>query len=163
MIRCQVHDHVLHVIFPKTEGGHQQFLRHMKHPEKVYLNPDRCHDVLRASERYEGANGAFVGFNFPASVVTKEERTLFPYISLFAVQYVIAYMYDDEDTVAHELRHARFHMDPVYRQRVQTTWRLLRQRRPDLYRSITRKFREDGYAHHVFVDEFQAYYPDLIL
>ena len=161
MIQCRVRDNVLHVIFP-AEENHTQFRHHLMNPE-VYKNPERCRDVLRASERYEGKNNNFIGFNFPSSIVTREETTLFPYVALFSVQYVVAYMEDDEATISHELRHARFHMDEAYRYRVNRTWVVLRQKRPDVYRSIVRRLKTIGYENHVFVDEFQAYFPDLIM
>ena len=72
-------------------------------------------------------------------------------------------MEDDEATISHELRHARFHMDEAYRYRVNRTWVVLRQKRPDVYRSIVRRLKTIGYENHVFVDEFQAYFPDLIM
>ena len=165
-IQCRVDEQVLHVIFPMSTGStmrkcQTQFLLDQQQPH-VYTNPNRCRDILRASERYEGAN-RFVGFNFPASILTPEETTLFPYVSLFSVRYVIAYMGGDEDTMNHELRHAFFYVNPCYRSRVRRTWYLLQTHRPLVYEALIRKFTNDGYQPHTFIDEFQAYYPELIL
>ena len=166
-ILCRVHRDVLHVIFPKSKGNtwsecHINFLNDQKKPELVYSNPDRCRDILRVSARYEGEN-EFVGFNLPSSYIRKEDVTLYPYKKKYPLlKYVIAYMDGDTDTIAHEKRHAKYHIDHAYRKKVKRSWNKLRRSHPKKHMSILNDLKKKGYDKKVFIDEFQAYYPDLV-
>ena len=69
---------VLHVVYPKTSGATQKE-RHETFISKGYTSArikSVVDEVKRASARYEGPN-VFVGFNFPASFVTKREPILY--------------------------------------------------------------------------------------
>jgi len=166
MISCRVHHSVLHIIFPPSDGTtwterQNQFLNDQLHPEKIYSNPERCKDVLRASARYEGEN-RFVGFNFPASVLEKTETTLYPYKTKYKIRYVIAYMKGDKETIDHEKRHAKYYIDAAYRRSVRSSWKNLQQSQPKKCKSITKRLQKDGYKKKVWMDEFQAYYPEFV-
>ena len=163
-IECSVKKNVLHVIFPQSYGDtwnkkHSQFLKDQLHPEDIYDNPELCKDVLQVSKRYEGEN-RFVGFNFPASYIRKSEISLYPYKN--KVRYVIAYMKGDTHTIEHEKRHALFYLDKHYRTSVKRSWKKLERSNPKRHKSILKKLKKDGYKKEVFIDEFQAYYPNLI-
>lgn len=163
-ISCSIHGSVLHVIFPPSRGTNwskrrNQFLMDQTNPEQVYSNPQRCVDVLRASARYEGEN-KFIGFNFPSSFITQEDITLYPYKNI--VKYVIAYMDGDKYTIDHEKRHAKYHVNTYYRNSVRRSWNKLKRSNPKRYQNIVKDLSEKGYQEKVFVDEFQAYHPELI-
>jgi hypothetical protein len=163
-IEYRVSNQILHVIFPPSKGTtwsqkQDQFLNDQKRPEHVYTNYERCFDILRASARYEGEN-QFVGFNFPSSIIRKMDVSLYPY--KHNVTYVIGYMKGDTNTMEHEKRHARFYIDRKYRKRVHQSWNKLRKSNPKKHKSIINKLKKDGYDEKVYIDEFQAYYPNEI-
>jgi hypothetical protein len=165
-ISCHVKGYVLHVIFPPSQGDtwesrQYQFLRDQRHPEKIYSNPDRCLDILRASARYEGEN-QFVGFNFPSYVLRKEDTTLYPYKEKYPIKYVIAYMKGDINTIEHEKRHATFYINKKYRIKVKRSWNKMKKSDPKLFKKINTDLTKKGYDPKVFIDEYQAYYPHLI-
>ena len=163
-ISCHIKGTVLHVIFPPSIGTtwskrRNQFLIDQKIPDSFYSNPERCYDVLRASARYEGEN-KFIGFNFPSSILTEDDTTLYPYKKI--VKYVIAYMDGDQDTIEHEKRHAKYHVNTYYRRSVRKSWKKLKRSNPQKYYSIVKDLYRKGYKEKVFIDEFQAYHPELI-
>jgi len=166
LIVCQLYDHVLHVIFPVSNGTtwskrHSQFLSDQRKPEKNYLNPELCKDVLRASSRYEGEN-QFVGFNMPSYILRKEDTILFPLLKRYHFKYIIAYMEGDQSTIEHEMRHARYYIDKSYRKKVKRSWSKIRKSSPSKYKKIVNTLTQKSYDPKVFIDEFQAYYPELI-
>ena len=166
-IQYRVQKQVLHIIFPPSKGiswneRHSQFIHDQYHPEDVYQNPLLCNDVKRASARYEGEN-EFVGFNFPSSFVKKEDTVLFSLLQRTPIRYVIAYMDGDEPTKQHEKRHSKFYIEPEYKKRVTRSWKKLRATNPKKFKSIRKKLRNNGYRPKVFIDEFQAYHPELIV
>jgi hypothetical protein len=165
-ILCTLHDHVLHVIFPVSSGTtwprrHTQFLKDQCTPDQMYLNADLCRDILRASARYEGAN-QFVGFNIPSYILRKEDTILFPLYKRYKFRYIIAYMEGDQSTMEHEVRHAMYHMDKSYQKKVRRSWSKMRRSYPKQYQRIVHTLTQKGYHPKVLIDEFQAYYPELI-
>lgn len=166
-IECRLIHSILHVIFPKSNGVswdecHRNFLKDQKRPEQVYSNPDMCRDVLRVSARYEGEN-EFVGFNIPSCYIRKEDETLYPYRKKYPhLKYIIAYMKGDKETIAHEKRHAKYYIDRGYRKKVKRSWNKLRRSDPKKHMFILNELKQKGYEKKVFIDEFQAYYPDLV-
>jgi hypothetical protein len=151
---------VLHIIFPHT--SHTAFLTYQKHPERHYVNYELCKDVLDASARYEGKN-QFVGFNFPVTSVTKKEYHLYELVQLYPeTLYVIAYLEKDTESMKHEERHARFYMDTNYRRKVERAWEKIQLTHPEEYKQIVKQLEKSEYQQKVFVDEFQAYYPEWI-
>lgn len=151
---------VLHIIFPHTSPT--RFLTYQKHPERHYENYELCQDVLDASERYEGKN-QFIGFNFPVTSVTKKERQLYElYMQYPETKYVIAYLEKDTESREHEERHARFYIDSAYRRKVELAWEKIQVIHPEDYKQIVKRLEQSDYQKKVFVDEFQAYYPEWI-
>ena len=114
--------------------------------------------MLNCSARYEGEN-EFIGFNFPSTIISNQEPLFYFLLKNNDISYVIGYKKDDESTLLHELRHARFYMDQSYKNKVIKYWYQL----PfDKRLLIKTSLLEKGYQDHVMIDEFQAYYPDLI-
>jgi hypothetical protein len=151
---------VLHIIFPHS--SHTSFLTYQKHPERYYENYELCQDVLDASARYEGKN-KFVGFNFPVTSVTKKERQLYElHMQYPDTRYVIAYLENDTESREHEERHARFYIDSVYQRKVKRAWEKIQVTHPEEYKRIVKRLEQSNYQEKVFVDEFQAYYPEWI-
>ena len=68
--------------------------------------------------------------------------------------YVIATRANDDETLLHELAHAYYHLNPVYKQQVDV---LVRSMRKELRSSLTDRLKEKGYANNVIVDEINAY------
>ena len=74
-----------------------------------------------------------------------------------AVTYLIVYPAKDIQTKKHELLHARYAMDPTYRQQVMTLWKSLSLAHQT---KVLRVLRDLQYPEReeLLVDEFQAYY-----
>ncbi len=118
--------------------------------------------MLDASARYEGKN-QFIGFNFPVTSVTKKERQLYELVQQYPdTHYVIAYLEKDTESREHEERHARFYIDSAYRRKVERAWEKIQLTHPEEYKRIVKKLEKSDYQQKVFVDEFQAYYPEWI-
>lgn len=85
---------------------------------------------------------------------TQIGRLLHLYCEQGAV-YVVGCVNGDKQTKAHELRHARFFVDQVYRAEVTDMWQhhLSEKER----NTITTFLKRLGYPEQVLVDEFQAY------
>lgn len=166
-IHYRIKENVLHIIFPPSYGStwnqrHMQFVYDQTHPEEVYKNPIVCSDVKRASARYEGEN-TFVGFNFPASIIRKEDTFLYEILCNHPhLLYVIAYMKGDHNTMNHEKRHAKYYINPEYKKRVKRSWNKIKKSNPKKFIEIKNKLLKDGYQLKVLIDEFQAYHPHLI-
>lgn len=166
-IRWMIQDQVLHIIFPCAKGktmddAHESFITYQNHPERYYSNPELCREVLRASVRYEGEN-KFVGFNLPTTSITDQEENLH-YLCRYhpEVVYLIAYMENDHSSLSHELLHARFYIDADYRKQVIRSWNHLQRYDPVTFNKIHDSLTRQKYDPKVFIDEFQAYYPELI-
>ena len=166
-ITWKITDQILHIIFPVPEGitpetYHATFVSNQRNLHYHYDNPVLGEEVLRASIRYEGAN-QFVGFNIPISVITPKETYLFLLLTLHPkLKYIISYLDGDIDVIEHELRHARFYIDKEYHDRVQRSWDHLKHSDPKEYQRIIQELVRKQYDPRVFMDEFQAYYPEKI-
>lgn len=162
-----INKRILHIVFPKlpraTVGENQTyFLKAQKNPCQAYQNSILCKNVLAASARYEGPN-QFVGFNVPITSITPEDTVLWQICQQYpTLQYMVAYIEGDTSTIAHELRHARFYIDTAYRARVEVAWKRIQLERKNKYKTIIKRLEDANYQPRVFMDEFQAYYPNLI-
>ena len=161
LITWKIHGKVLHIMFPSQ--GQLSFLTSRIHPELHYANPEFIMELFRISERYEGKNLNFVGFNVPSAVVEASE----PYLHSIlvhhpSIQYIIGYIEGDEESKAHEERHARYYTDRSYRTRVARAWKRMQDEFPDQYQAIVQRLTKDNYQPHVFEDEFQAYHPEKV-
>ena len=78
--------------------------------------------------------------------VTKEYKNK-PY-------YVIATKKDDVETLRHELVHAHYYLNPVYKQEANT---LVKHMRPELRKDLAKILKELGYSQNVMIDEINAY------
>jgi len=162
-----VQDQVLHILFPMIPGSslsisHRRFLEVQQDPNDYYTNPELCREVLRVSSRYEGPN-QFVGFNLPVTYIRPSEPMLMQMLRNYpSAKYMIAYMVGDDESRDHELRHAQFYIDTDYQHRVKQAWVRLQNEFPSAYEHVVSILQSKNYEPRVFMDEFQAYYPELI-
>lgn len=68
--------------------------------------------------------------------------------------YLIGTRAGDDETLKHELIHAHYYLNPVYKQQVDV---LVRSMNKDLKTQITFALKSMGYANHVITDEINAY------
>ena len=105
------------------------------------------------------------GFNIPGNVLedffrkfdlTKREKKLYnvtrPYSS--KPYYFIATKNNDTETLRHELVHAHYYLNPIYKQAANI---LVKHMRSDLRKKLTTCLKEKGYANSVMIDEINAY------
>ena len=71
-------------------------------------------------------------------------------------------MEKDIESRQHEERHARFYIDSAYRRKVEKAWEKIQVTHPEEYKRIVLQLEQSNYQKKVFVDEFQAYYPEWI-
>lgn len=105
------------------------------------------------------------GFNIPGYVLeeffsrftpTDREKELRKVTRKFKnkMYYVIAAISEDKRTIRHELVHAYYYLDPVYKQNVDV---IIRHMRKNVRTSMTKELKSWGYASHVMNDEINAY------
>lgn len=105
------------------------------------------------------------GFNIPSIILedffkkfelTKREQKLYNVTRPYSKEpyYFIASKDNDTDTLRHELVHAHYYLNPVYRQAANT---LVKHMRSDLRSKLTQGLKKKGYANGVIVDEINAY------
>ena len=102
------------------------------------------------SNAYEGPlNSAREGHNFPASCIPPTHP-----LALYKAhcRYVIG-VYNTR-SLAHELQHAKFYLEPDYREKVRREWCSFSLK---TQRVITEFLNRLGYPETVHLDEFQAY------
>ncbi len=120
-----------------------------------YTHKDGCFDYFS----YWG------GFNIPGHVLedffdtfqlTKREMQLRKVTKKFKnkLYYVIGSKHDDRETAIHEMLHACYYVDPIYKQQVDV---LVRSMRKELKAELTLRLKTLGYAGHVLIDEINAY------
>jgi hypothetical protein len=68
--------------------------------------------------------------------------------------YLIATKKGDSETLKHELIHAHYYLNPVYKQEANV---LVKHMRPDLKKEITSVLKSLGYSQNVMIDEINAY------
>ena len=108
------------------------------------------------------------GFNIPGdklndffrtfSDLSKREQKLFDIVKNYMIKkipyYVIGTVETDKVTVIHELAHAAYYIDDVYKQEVNV---LVKHMDSNIKRELTSKLTDMGYAKKVIVDEINAY------
>jgi hypothetical protein len=105
------------------------------------------------------------GFNIPSYVLedffskfelTKREQKLYNATRPYShkLYYFIASKQNDTDTLRHELVHAHYYLNPVYKQAVNI---LVKYMRNDLRKKLTLGLKEKGYTNGVMIDEINAY------
>jgi hypothetical protein len=105
------------------------------------------------------------GFNIPSFVLedffskfelTKREQKLYNVTRPYSNKpyYFIATKKNDTDTLRHELVHAHYYLNPVYKQAANI---LVKHMRNDLRKKLTAGLKEKGYASNVMIDEINAY------
>ncbi len=111
---------------------------------------DKMNEILDPiSNVYEGILINREGHNFPSSYIPKN-HSLYKYKNKCV--YVIG-VYNGK-SITHELLHARFYMDIVYKNRIIQEWNEL----PDTKRNYLIAFlKRLGYSDAVLIDEYQAY------
>lgn len=103
------------------------------------------------SNSYEGVMKNRDGHNFPIDFVPKN-HFLYNYKRETSCKYVIA-IYNTK-SLQHELMHAKFYLDPVYKQQIIDEWNNMEEKKRNY---LTQFIRKMGYSDHVIVDEYQAY------
>ncbi len=117
-----------------------------------YGNPSFLPTLNDIANTHEGYIHMRQGFNFPSQLVKRPLQAA----KLFKdCTYVIIYPSNDVTTKLHELRHARFYLDPTYRTEVQKLWDSLSHKKQ---RWITTMLTKMGYDAKFHLDEFQAYF-----
>jgi hypothetical protein len=132
-LHFEVHHRVLHIIY-----------------HTLHDITDTIYDIANA---YEGAIPGRIGFNFPMRLVKKLYPTCT--IAKYDADYVIIYKKGDIATKRHEVQHAKYDMDPVFKKDVQTLWDSFSVQMQEKIRSRLRRM---NYPHSLLLDEFQAYY-----
>lgn len=107
---------------------------------------------------YEGVVPKRTGWNMPMSVIQQhatKDSHLRSYLS--KADYVIIYCKSDIQAKKHELLHAKYAMDPVYRTHVAQVWTALTEQEQERVRHVLcgLKYPDDPALQ---LDEFQAYY-----
>ena len=135
MLLFEIHHRVLHIIY-----------------QTLHDITDTIHTIANA---YEGVIPGRIGFNFPMRLV----RKLYPTsnIAKYDADYVIVYKKGDIATKRHEVQHAKYDMDPVYRKDIQTLWDSFSVQMQEKVRSTLRRMNYPD-RHSLLLDEFQAYY-----
>jgi len=102
------------------------------------------------SNAYEGPLANREGHNFPVTAIPVKHPQLAKYRSQCG--YVIG-IYSTK-SLAHELLHAKYHLDSSYRAKITAEWLSL----PESTRAHIFQFlRRLGYSEQVLLDEYQAY------
>lgn len=131
----------------------------------------RFFDINKMAEMFEAVstfvegktNVPRVGHNFSMSKLLEYSRVNRTHNELHSsltkksnnINYIIAYLDGDILTKHHELQHARFYVDKLFRKRVEDAWSSLdAKKRLNIETFLTKL----GYPEDVWIDEFQAYY-----
>lgn len=102
------------------------------------------------SNAYEGPLVNRQGHNFPSTFIPEKSHLLSSHKS--KCSYVIGMF--NSSGMAHELLHAKYFMDSVYRESINKEWAEL----PYAQRvHITQFLKSMGYSDQVIIDEYQAY------
>jgi hypothetical protein len=131
----EIHHRVLHIIY-----------------RTLHDVTDTIHTIANA---YEGSIPGRIGFNFPMRFVKKCYPT--SDIAKYDADYVIVYKKGDIATKRHEVQHAKYDMDPVFKNDVQTLWDSFSKHFQEKVRSTLQKMNYPVH-HSLLLDEFQAYY-----
>jgi uncharacterized tellurite resistance protein B-like protein len=161
---------------------HLQFLNQkeltmtMCRPQEFYeCNSDKLRGKIFTFEQFidhytdkDGSFGYFSfwsGFNIPGPVLedffelfdlNDKEKQLRKVTKKFKnkLYYVISTRATDKMTLKHELVHAHYYLNPVYKQEVDV---LIRHMDKDIRKQLVKELKEWGYASHVINDEINAY------
>ena len=135
MLLFEIHHRVLHIIY-----------------RTLHDITDTIHTIANA---YEGVIPGRIGFNFPMRLVKK----LYPLcnIAKYDADYVIVYKKGDIATKRHEVQHAKYDMDPVFKKEVQKLWDSFSEQMQEKVHSTLRRMNYPD-RHSLLLDEFQAYY-----
>lgn len=86
---------------------------------------------------------------------SNEMKDIISVVKRYEVKYIIAYINGDIQTKRHELQHAKFYIDEMYRKSIYNMWNNLDEKTKNHIISFLKKL---GYPDDVIIDEFQAYY-----
>lgn len=120
-------------------------------------------ELLRLADAYEGVMPQRMGWNLPFSFIkTYLSSPSLPPLLLHSMKndladYLIVYPKNDLQTKKHELLHARYHMDSLYRKEVQALWSTFSFAEQEKVRRILLVL-EYPNKEEILLDEFQAYY-----
>jgi hypothetical protein len=163
---------IIHLQFPSQKELTMTMCRAQEFYE---CNSDKLRNKIFTFEQfvdhYTDKNGVFSyfdfwsGFNIPGPVLedffslfelTEREKELRRVTKKFKnkLYYVISTKALDKVTLDHELIHAHYYLNPVYKQEVDV---LIRHMDKDVKKDIVKELKDWGYAQHVINDEINAY------
>ena len=131
----QTHHRVLHIIY-----------------RTLHDITDTIYDIANT---YEGFIAGRIGFNFPMRLVRKLHPTC--NIAKYDADYVIIYKKGDIATKRHEVQHAKYDMDPIFKKEVQRLWDSFSAQMQEKVHSTLRRMNYPDRP-SLLLDEFQAYY-----
>ncbi len=165
-------ENIVHLTFPTQK----ELTMTMCRPQEYYeCNSTKLRNKVFTFEKFvdhytdkDGEFGYFrfwSGFNIPGPTLerfyelfelTDREKKLKKVTDRFKNDpyYVISTRTSDKITLKHELIHAHYYLNPVYRQEVDV---LIRHMCKDLRKQLVKELKDWGYASHVINDEINAY------
>ena len=165
-------NNIVHLIFPNQKELTMTMcrLQEFYESDNVKLR-SRIFTFEQFIDQYTHKDGCFDyfsfwgGFNIPGHVVedffdvfelTNRELEVRKATKKYSRKpyYLIGTLIKDVETTKHELLHAYYYLDTVYKQQVDV---LVRSMDKDLKKSITVALKNIGYANHVIIDEINAY------
>ena len=137
-------------------SNRHQFISENRVLHVVYLSPEDIPPfIIEIADKYEGHVKSRIGFNFPLSRLVFSS---YPQLKAFQdCQYAIVYKRGDVLTKKHELQHAKYYMDPQFKQEVLKLWTSFSEKfRSNALGMLRRMNYQDNME--ILLDEFQAYY-----
>lgn len=119
-----------------------------------FISKSRMNETLsKISNNYEGVlKQEREGHNFPVTFVPRDHE-IYKHIEPHPSCIYVVGIYNPL-SLRHELLHAQFYGDPLYRRQVINEWNML----PENTREhITNFLKRLGYSQEVIIDEYQAY------
>ena len=130
------------------------------------MTKDIPDDLHRMADAYEGYIPSRKGWNMPLPTVstsstssTASTFTIPPFLRSFYQQadYLVVYPKNDPQTKKHELLHAKYAMDPIYRASIHKLWNNLTAKEQTRIRTTLLSLQYPDNP-EILLDEFQAYY-----
>ena len=165
-------DNIIHLLFPNQKELTMTMCRTQEYYECNSTKlKGKVFTIEKFIDHYVKDDGSFdyfnfwTGFNIPGYILeeffekfelTEREEKLRNVTKKFKnkMYYLIATKVADKSTIKHELVHACYYLDPVYKQNVDV---LIRHMNKNLKKDLVNELKSWGYAKHVINDEINAY------
>lgn len=124
------------------------------------MTKDIPDDLHRMADAYEGYIPSRKGWNMPLPIVSTTPTFTIPsFLRPFYQQadYLVVYPNNDPQTKKHELLHAKYAMDPIYRADIHKLWNNLTAKQQTRVRTTLLSLHYPDNP-EILLDEFQAYY-----